>query len=140
MKKIIVIASVLFLSVTQSKSQSVKFHDIAGKWEIVGEKNSGASLNIIDSTTIEVTYMGEKKKISNYTVDFSKSPCWLDFSAADSSATFQVKSLVQKVGDDVLKWQLFIDEDRSPYFTSGKGEIFYLKKVKPATGAIASSD
>lgn len=130
--RIIAIGGLFLLSVS-GYGQNSKFKDIAGKWQVVGDPNANATLTIIDSSTIEFSYMGEKKTISNYTIDYSKSPYWLDFTATDSSASFQVKSILQKVGDDVLKWQLFIDEDRSPYFTSSKGEVFYLKKARPVT-------
>lgn len=129
--RIIAIGGLFLLSVS-GYGQNSKFKDIAGKWQVVGDPKADATLSIIDSSTIEFSYMGEKKTISNYTIDYSKSPYWLDFTASDSSASFQVKSILQKVGDDVLKWQLFIDEDRSPYFTASKGEVFYLKKAMPA--------
>jgi hypothetical protein len=128
--RIIVIGGLFLLSVS-GYGQNTKFKDIAGKWEVMGDSNSHATLTIIDSSTIEFSYMGEKKTISNCTIDYNKSPYWLDFTATDSSASFQVKSILQKVGDDTLKWQLFIDEDRSPYFTASKGELFYLKKTRP---------
>jgi hypothetical protein len=125
--RIIAIGGLFLLSVS-GYGQNSKLKDIAGKWEVVGDPNANAALTIIDSTTLEFSYMGEKKTISNYTIDFSKSPYWLDFTATDSSSAFHVKSILQKVGDNVLKWQLFIDEERSPYFTSAKGEVFYLKR------------
>lgn len=137
MRKVIIMA-VFFLAGKGLQAQVQKFQDIVGNWDVVGEQNTGASLEIIDSSTIILTYMGEKKKISNYKIDFSKSPCWFDFSTKDSTAEVQVKSLIQKVGDDVLKWQLFVDEDRSPYFSSNKGELLYLKKTKPASGAVTA--
>jgi hypothetical protein len=137
MKNIMISIGLVLLFVGKSYGQKTKFQDILGRWEVVGEKN--ASLNIIDSNAIEFTYMGEKKIISGYTIDLSKSPCWLDFSAADSSSVFKVKSIVQKVGDDVLKWQLFIDEERSPYFTSAKGEVFYLRKSRPVASTVAAA-
>ncbi len=130
MKKLLVLLGVLWF--TQSNGQLKKITDIIGAWEIAGEGNEGASLHIIDSTTLVLYYMGETKKISNIKIDCSKSPCWLDFSATDTSSVIQVKSIIEKVGDDVIKWQLFIDEDRSPYFTAKKGELLYLKKSRTA--------
>jgi hypothetical protein len=134
--RIIAIGGLFLLSVS-GYGQNNKFKDIAGKWEVVGDPKANATLTIIDSSTIEFSYMGEKKTISNYTINYNKSPYWLDFTAADSSSTFQVKSILQKVGDDVLKWQLFIDEDRSPYFTESKGEVYYLKKARPDVNTTA---
>jgi hypothetical protein len=138
MKSLILsIGTLLFLSVS-GMCQGKKFRDIVGQWEIAGEQNAGASLNIIDSNTIVLTYRGETKKISNIRIDFSKSPAWFDFSAQDSSDALQVKSLVE-VGDNVMKWQLFIDEERTPYFTTRKGEILYLKRARSTPAATASS-
>ena len=133
----IIIIGGLFLISVSGYGQNSKFRDIAGKWEVVGDPKTNAALTIIDSTTLEFSYMGEKKTISNYTIDYTKSPYWLDFTATDSSSKFHVKSILQKVGDDVLKWQIFIDEDRSPYFTTSKGEVFYLKRS--SQGAISTT-
>jgi hypothetical protein len=136
MVRIIIIAVFLMLTVKGAQAQIKKFQDIAGTWNIVGEPGISASLQIIDSSTIVLTYRGEKRIITNYTIDFSKSPCWFDFSTRDSTSVLQVKSLVQKIGDDVLQWQLFVDEERSPYFTNYKGELLYLKKTKPESGGV----
>lgn len=138
MKKISFIIGALLLSYTSVHAQK-KMQDLVGNWKIAGEHDNGASLEIVDSTTIILNYMGEKKKLSNYKFDFSKSPCWFDFTASDSSSVIQVKSLVQKVGDDVLKWQLFMDEERTPHFTSTRGETFYLKKARQGDPIIAAS-
>lgn len=119
-----------FLLSASAFSQSAKFKSIVGQWEFANGDGTTASLTVVDSSTIILTYMGEQKKIVHYKMDFSKSPCWFDFSAADSASTVQVKSLLQVVSDDIIKWQLFIDEERTPYFTSGAGEIFYLKRAR----------
>jgi len=44
-----------------------------------------------------------------------------------------VKSILEILNDNMIKWQLFVDEERSPHFSSTKGEMFYLRKVKPVT-------
>jgi hypothetical protein len=135
MKMIIVLLSALLLA-NGTRAQAGSFKEIAGKWDIVGKEK--ASLTIVDSATIELVYGGERRVIQGYHIDFSKTPHWFDFSASDSSSSFKVKSLVQKVGDDVLKWQLFIDEERAPHFVSGKGEVFYLKKARPTSASLAA--
>ena len=129
MKKIISI-TVLFLALsTMALGQAKRFQDMIGRWEFVGEQNAGASLEILDSSTMVLNYMGETRKIMNIKLDFSNSPLWFDFAAQDTASIIQVKSLLE-VGDNVMKWQLFVNEDRSPHFTSKKGEILYLKRAK----------
>ena len=130
MKQIFIVIAACLLSISAS-AQIKKFRDIIGTWDITGEQNTGASLQIIDSSTIVLTYMGERKNITYYKIDFTKSPIWFDFSTKDStSSTLQVKSLLQILGDDMIKWQLFVDEDRPDHFSSSKGELFYLIRSK----------
>ncbi len=135
MKSIVTFLFICLLSMA-ANSQARKFKDFIGNWEITGEQK--ATLQVIDSATIILTCMGEKKVISNYKIDFSKSPIWFDFSTTDSSGVVNIKSLVEIVGDDMIKWQLFIDEERPAYFSSSKGELFYLKKSR-ATTILASN-
>src|SRR5215204_6507437 len=134
MKRMIVITGILVFIGTAGFSQQKKLKDLIGRWEIIGEQNDSASLEVIDSSTIILTYMGERKKINDYKIDFQKSPIWFDFSTGDSSSTVVVKSLLEIMNDNMIKWQLFVDEDRTDHFSSTKGELFYLRKTKPAIG------
>ena len=138
MKRIIVIIGMLVFLGTTGFGQQKKLKDLIGLWEIVGEKNDSASLEVIDSSTIILNYMGEKKKIIDYKIDFQRSPIWFDFSTGDSSSTVMVKSLLEIMNDSMIKWQLFVDEDRTDHFSSTKGELFYLRKAKPVAVITAS--
>ena len=117
-------------------SQQKKLKDIVGRWEIVGEQNTGACLEVIDSSTMILIYNGEKRKITDYKIDFNRSPIWFDFSTGDSSSVVTVKSLLEIMNDNMIKWQLFVDEDRTAHFSSSKGELFYLRKATSATNAV----
>ena len=117
---------------TEAFNQQKQLKDLIGRWEIVGEQSDSASLEIIDSSTIILNYMGERKKIIEYKIDFQRSPIWFDFSTGDSSSTVVVKSLLEVMNDSMIKWQLFVDEDRTEHFSSTKGELYYLRKAKPA--------
>jgi len=131
---------IILLAGKQAFNQQKQFKDLVGRWEIVGEKDDSASLEVIDSSTIILSYMGEKKKIIDYKIDFQKSPIWFDFSTVDSASSIvAVKSILEMLNDNMLKWQLFLDEDRTDHFSSTKGELFYLRKAKPAiTTGVAS--
>lgn len=133
MKRVIVITGILVFLVTAGFGQQKKLNDLIGRWEIVGEQTDSASLEVIDSSTIILNYMGEKRKIIDYKIDFQKSPIWFDFSTGDSSSTVSVKSLLEIMNDSMIKWQLFVDEDRTDHFSSSKGELYYLRKTKPVT-------
>ena len=122
---------ILFVGI-QAFNQQKQLKDLVGRWEIIGEQSDSASLEIIDSSTIILNYMGERKKIIEYKIDFQRSPIWFDFSTGDSSSTVVVKSLLEIMNDSMIKWQLFVDEDRTDHFSSTKGELYYLRKTKPA--------
>ena len=131
MKKIFFVLMFLFTG-NEAFNQQKQLKDLIGRWEIVGEQGDSASLEIIDSSTIILNYMGERKKITEYKIDFQRSPIWFDFSTGDSSSTVMVKSLLEVMNDSMIKWQLFVDEDRTEHFSSTKGELYYLRKAKPA--------
>ena len=122
---------ILFAGI-EAFNQQKQLKDLVGRWEIIGEQSDSASLEIIDSSTIILNYMGERKKIIEYKIDFQRSPIWFDFSTGDSSSTVVVKSLLEVMNDSMIKWQLFVDEDRTEHFSSTKGELYYLRKAKPA--------
>ena len=107
------------------------FKDLIGRWEIIGEQDSGACLEVVDSSNLILVYNGETRKIKEYKIDFTRSPIWFDFSTGDSASVVAVKSLLEIMNDNMIKWQLFVDEDRSPHFSTTKGELFYLRKAKP---------
>jgi hypothetical protein len=138
MKKCVFVMSVCVLYSITGFCQTKKLKDMVGRWEIAGEQN--AILEIVDSSNIFLTYMGQTRKITNVKTDFTKTPYWFDFATNDTASVIQVKSLVEIIGDNMLKWQLFIDEERAPYFTANKGEILYLKKRSAVMAVTASSN
>ena len=138
MKKIFLLLAIPFF-LMKGYAQQKKLKDLIGHWEIVGDKDNVVSLEVIDSSTIILSYNGEKKKLTDYKIDFDKSPIWFDFSTvADSNSVVAVKSIIEIMNDNMIKWQLFVDEERTPYFSSSKGELFYLRKTKAAVTTIPS--
>jgi len=140
MKKLVLAIIVIASINSKGYGQQKKLTDLIGHWVIVNEKDSGASLEIIDSSTIILSYNGEKKKIIEYKIDFTRSPIWFDFSTTDTSSFVAVKSLLEIINDNTIKWQLFIDEERTEHFSSTKGELFYLRKTKPVVSTAIVSN
>lgn len=138
MKKIFVITAAFVLQCLQIFGQTFgnqpkhlnDIQTIIGRWEIVGTKDEGGRLEILDTSTIVISYGGEKKILSGFNIDFTKSPIWFDFFVRDSSKTMNVKSIMEIINEDLIKWQVFMNEERMAHFTSEKGELFYLKRVK----------
>jgi len=131
MKKFVIVVLTVVALGSASFGQARKFNNMVGLWEIVGEQESGGGLQIIDSATILIRFMGEAKTILSYKIDFSKSPYWFDFSCKDTTSISNFKSLIEFVGDDTLKWQIFTEGERADHFTSRTGELFYLKRARP---------
>ena len=115
-----------------SNAQQEVFNRLIGKWDITTQDNENAVLDIVDSANIFLIYDGKRKKCMDPTIDFSKTPHWFDFSTTDGDSSIQIRTIVEIFNDDVIRWQLFLDEDRSPHFTASKGEIMYLRKTKPS--------
>jgi len=141
MKKVLmiqVLGVLLFLqSAGQQPGNAVKrtagIHNLIGQWEIVGTKDDKGRLEILDSSTILISYGGEKKPLNSFKIDFSKTPIWFDFSVKDTGDVTTVKSIMELISDDLIKWQVFMNEERLEYFSAEKGELFFLKRIKIKT-------
>jgi hypothetical protein len=139
MKKILIVMAATLIFNMSGVSQVKKFQQMIGSWEIVSSQDPGGKLEIIDSSTIVIRFMGEEKKLLQYKFDFSKSPFWFDFTAKDSASVSNFKSLIEFVNDDTMRWQIFIDEERPDHFSSEGGEVLYLKRSTAKPAVIAAN-
>jgi hypothetical protein len=92
----IVITGILVFWGITGFSQQKKLKDLIGRWEIVGEQNDSASLEIIDSSTIILSFMGEKKKIIDYKIDFQKA-----FDMMEHKAILQILKYLADLNRDL---------------------------------------
>ena len=124
--KIILVFVCSFWMGTSLYAQKHSLQSLIGRWE----SEDGGGIEMMDSAHIFMVYGNEKKPISSYKADFSHAPAWFDFSIIDSGQTITMKSLMQFVNNDEVKWQVFDDGTRPANFTIGKGEIVYLRRKK----------
>lgn len=112
-------------------AQSASFEKLIGKWEAVDADSKSGRLEVYDSSTIYLAYGMDKKPITSFKADFSKSPVWFDFVVSDSADDIALKSILLFINDNLLQWQVFQeDAKRSTHFTEDKGEIIYLRRKK----------
>lgn len=115
----------LLLSMT-AVGQKHTFKNLVGRWE----SPEGAGIEVVDSSKIFLLYNGDRKQVTSYETNFSKSPCWFDFTvSSDSAGSITMKSLLLFVNDDLLQWQIFEDE-RPANFSANKGTMVYLRRKK----------
>ena len=120
--------SVLVLTVMISMSvgaQKYSLKNLVGRWEAA----DGAGIEVIDSSKIFLLYNGDKRQVISFETNFSKSPCWFDFTVSDSAENMSMKSLLLFVNDDLLQWQIF-EEDRPANFSVDKGTMVYLRRTR----------
>src|SRR6185503_17044761 len=127
------IAGVILLFVNKGYSQTKSFEHLVGRWEVLGDQVAGSGLVVADSSNIILTYNGEKRKVLDFRMDFSKSPIWFDFTVQEGDSVLKVKSILELIDSAHLKWQLFLNEERTEKFSPTKGEFFYLKKSLTST-------
>jgi hypothetical protein len=130
MKKVILVFVGLFFYLG-TMAQERTMQALAGLWEAVSSVNAGGGLEVKDSSQLYLVFGDQKKKITQYKIDFSQSPARFDFTVQqDSTTNLSLKSLLQFVNDDLIKWQVFEDDKVPMHFASSGGEIVYLRRKK----------
>ena len=128
MKKVM-LAVFSFLICAQTFGQR-SIQSLVGRWEAVRAANEGGGLEVVDSATLYLVYGDQKKKISSYNADFSQTPARLNFTVKDSTESINLKSLIEFINDDMIKWQLFEGDVMPVHFVNDRGEILYLRHKK----------
>ena len=123
------LAVICFLISAQVLAQR-SLQNLVGRWEAVRAASESGGLEVVDSTAIYLVYGSEKKKIVSYKADFSATPVRFDFVVKDSTETITLKSLLEFVNNDLIKWQLFEGDAKPLYFANDSGEILYLRRKK----------
>lgn len=115
-----------FVFSTGAFGQNLSWKNLTGRWE----GPDGGGIEVVDSSKVYLFYGDQRKQLSNYKVDFSKTPAWFDFTVSDSSETTSVHSLLLMINEDLLKWQVFEEDNRPVHFSSDNGDLLYLRRKR----------
>jgi len=119
----------IFLSTFLSGSgQTKSVKDLMGKW--YGEREM-FMLEFIDTANLVMTTMGKKQPQAAYILDLTKSPGWLDIFMGSGKMKTTIKSIIEFVDDETIRWQMPSGIERPNEFSNKPGSaVLTLKRNK----------
>ena len=113
-----------------SFAQTHSMRDLIGTWEVVDSDNSRGLLEVADSNTIYLSFQGQRKQITSYKADFSKSPGSFAFTIKDSSGTVNMNSRLLFVNNDLAEWRIFDGTAVTAVADKSEKGLLYLRRRK----------
>ena len=104
-------------------------------WECTDQQNDQGALEFLDSSKIFISYMGEKKQVINYKIDFSKTPYWFSLSIKDNDQIINIKSFLYFVDDNNIKWEIFLADASGNNMMDNSSEVVMLRRKGNATAS-----
>jgi hypothetical protein len=130
--KIIFTGLFTFLIFSFTIAQAKISDKLIGKWEGIDSLNVTGSLEFLDSINIVVTIPNQSLPPASYFIDTAKSPLWFDINFKTGNDVYKMKGLLEFIDEDTLKWQIFLNSERSSSFKDEKSEnTIILKRNKP---------
>ena len=121
----------IFLAGGLAMAQTSTYKDFLGKWGGTDEEKHVGSLNFLDSSRLMMSMMGREPVRVLYRLDASGTPAKLDIYREPTRTGMSLKCLIQLLGPDSLKWQVFPDGKRPAHFQeTSDGTLIVLKKEK----------
>ena len=135
MKRILILCTNLFILSSFSFAQNRNIENLMGSWECIDQKNDRGSFEFLDSSKVYFTYMGEKKQVVNYKVDFSKTPYWFSLTLKDEKETIDIKSFLYFIDDNNIKWEVVLVDEDGKNLTDNSSEVVMLRRKSMATAS-----
>ena len=135
MKRVLILCTSLFIFINFSFSQNRNIENLMGSWECIDQKDDHGSFEFLDSSKVFFTYMGEKKEVVNYKVDFSKTPYWFSLTLKDEKGTIDIKSFLYFIDDNNIKWEVVLVDEGGKNLTDNSTEVVMLRRKSMATAS-----
>ena len=132
MKKIMILCAAIILTFNLSYSQNRNIQTLVGMWECTDQQNDHGALEFLDSSKIFISYMGEKKQVINYKIDFSKTPYWFSLSIKDNDQIINIKSFLYFMDDNNIKWEILLADASGNNMIDNSSEFVMLRRKSTA--------
>ena len=133
MKQVLILCTTLLIFSRFSVAQNRNIENLIGSWECIDQKDDHGSFEFLDSSKVYFTYMGEKKEVISYKVDFSKTPYWFSLTLKDEKGPIDIKSFLYFIDDNNIKWEVVLVDEDGKNLTDNSSEIVMLRRRSMAT-------
>ena len=135
MKKILVLCAAIILTFNLTYSQHKNIQTLVGMWECTDQQNDQGALEFLDSSKVFISYMGEKKQVLDYKIDFSKTPYWFSLSIKDNEQIINIKSFLYFMDDNNIKWEILLAEASGNNMMDNSSEVIMLRRKSTSTAS-----
>ena len=119
MKKLLIL---IFLFSLQSINAQQKNNSIIGKWIGTDERSEAGGIEFSINKTAKLLMMGKEMPITEYKVDYSKSPIWVDLILKRNGQTMTLFGLIEFIDSNTIRWEVSPMANKRPITFSGKSE------------------
>lgn len=99
-----------------------KNNSIIGKWIGTDESNETGGIEFSNNKTAKLLMMGKEMPITEYKVDYSKNPIWVDLIVKRNGQTMTLFVLIEFIDPNTIRWEVFPMANKRPITFSGKSE------------------
>ncbi|MES2239362.1 MAG: hypothetical protein V4497_03800 [Bacteroidota bacterium] len=117
MKKILIIIILFSLHLAHAQKRN---NSIIGKWIGTDERSETGGIEFLNNKTAKLLMMGKEMPITEYKVDYSKNPVWIDFIIKRNGQTMTLYGLLEFIDSNTIKWEVFPMVNKRPKSFSGK--------------------
>lgn len=119
MKKLLIL--IVLFSVHSVNAQQ-KNNSIIGKWIGTDERSETGGIEFLNNKTAKLLMMGKEIPITEYKVDYSKNPIWVDLIVKRNGQTMTLFGLIEFIDSNTIRWEVFPMANKRPITFSGKNE------------------
>lgn len=119
MKKLLIL---IFLFSIHLVNAQQKNNTIIGKWIGKDEKSETGGIQFSNNKTAKLLMMGKEMPITEYKVDYSKNPIWVDLIVKRNGKVMTLFGLIEFIDLNTIKWEVFPMANKRPTLFSGKSE------------------
>ena len=119
MKKLLIL---MILFSIHSVNAQQKNNSIIGKWIGTDERSETGGIEFSNNNTAKLLMMGKEMPITEYKVDYSKNPIWVDLIVKKNGQTMTLFGLIEFIDPNTIRWEVFPMANKRPITFSGKSE------------------